>query len=124
MLKQIPYLCLLVVGLAHAEAPKVVAPTKPPAMAPKFSCAVTPNAKGDSKVTIKKIGGGPTSADKDVVAIVNLPKSKSDTKVCGSALVKEGSEAFASISIPVEPKFPYTCEASQTSTTFACNPVK
>lgn len=124
MLKQLPYLCILAAGLAYAEAPKVVSPTRVPAMAPKFSCAVTPNAKGDSKVTIKKIGGGPTSPDKDVVAIVNLPKSKSDAKTCGNALVKEGSETQVSISIPIEPKFPYTCEASQTSTTFACNPVR
>jgi hypothetical protein len=92
---------------------------------PKFSCSVTPNAKsGELMVIIKKTGGGATAADKDVVAIVNLPKEKKDAAVCGKALEKDGSEAKVSVAAKVEEKFPYTCEAAEGKTTFACNPVR
>ena len=91
---------------------------------PKFSCSVAPNEKGDSMVTIKKTGGGPTAADKDVVATVNGPSDKKDAAVCGKSLEKDGSEAKVSVSMVVKPKFPYTCTAVQGKTTFACNPVK
>jgi hypothetical protein len=112
-------------GVAVAEVPKVVpVPKTPPVMAPKFSCAVTPNAKGPSMVTITKVGGGPTAADKDVVATILLPKDKKDASVCGSALVKANSAAKVSFTATIEPKFPYTCTAAQGRTTFACNPVK
>jgi hypothetical protein len=91
---------------------------------PKFSCAVTVREGGDSTVTIKKIGGGATDPDHDVVAIVLTPKDKVDAVTCGRALEKEGSETKVGVSLIVKKGFPYTCTASQTNTTFQCNPVR
>jgi hypothetical protein len=107
----------LLAGSAFAENPQHAAP--------KFSCAVAPDAKkGELMLTIKKTGGGPTEADHDVVAIVMVGKEKKDGAVCGKALEKDGSEAKVSVSAKVEEKMLYTCTAEQGKTTFACNPVR
>ena len=100
-------------SVALADTPRVTAPTKPPAVAPLFTCTLKANAKGPNEVVFKKTGGGETNTKLDVVATVTLDKHDYRAATCGAKLTKVGETTMALFYQTFTASTPYKCVASQ-----------
>lgn len=111
----------------ESEAQVRPSPTPILKIVPGFSCAITPNGTTGT-VTITKTNAATVDKTYDVVAIVQTPSGKVSTAVCGSQFTSTavGTKVTAPVSLPAstDKSFIYTCTASQTQTTSACNPPK
>jgi hypothetical protein len=120
-------LAIMVDPVHSANAQVRPSPTPILIAAPSFSCGVTVSGS-TGQVTIKKTNATAVDKTTDVVAIINTPSGKVSTSVCGSAFASAavGTSVNAPFAVPAttDKSWIYTCSASQTKTTSACNPPK
>jgi hypothetical protein len=115
------------VAIPSADAQVRPSPTPILTIAPTFNCGVTITGTSGT-VTVTKANAAAVDKTHDVVAIVQTPSGKVSAALCGAQFTSAavGTKATGSFTAPptTDKSYIYTCTASQTQTTFACNPPK
>lgn len=117
------------IPLHDADAQVRPSPTPTPILkvAPQFSCSALMNGTSGTAI-VQKSNAAVIDKTHDIVVTVQTPSGKVTAATCGSSFSSNATDTKVNVPFTQPPttdkNFIYTCSASVSETTSACNPPK